>query len=303
MQETVSPVAELVYPEGTAMKLLQDNPIEVYELPADLSMEERREKIREYLKLAVSADDILGYWKAELLYEVQENEYWKEWRYVGDDGQPTAYSSFEDFYKRELGDSSREAYYRLAMYRTFVIGLNIPVEILRKMGISKLREITSIVTPDNVYEILGALEDKTVNYTKEYVKNYRALLSGEHQDDDLDDVPEKGAITTEKAERDTTYSPIQEYEDDEPTFPSLDPEGFMTFTCELPTEVYESVVKAFEVAGMMIESNKRSAQFDVICQSFLASVVSDNGPDQYHFSLNQAKAGLERAFNVEFEVV
>jgi hypothetical protein len=112
-------------------------------------------KIRAGLKKAVRGDTVQRLELARLLYHLidgvtpgkgaQDVPLWMAWGYM----------TAEGYVEAELGISFRTAQHLRRVWYTFMVWLKgrVSLDVLKKVGISKLRHLTALVTPENVVEL------------------------------------------------------------------------------------------------------------------------------------------------------
>lgn len=174
---TVDPEGEggaLVTVSGACLDIYRDAASTfVPMLKEDMTPEERRDAIRNINKAAFQAEDRLNLMAGELLYEVRENDYWKEWTFDAPDGETRAYESFEEYAMEELSLQKRKAQYLTSIYEKLVVELDLPADDLREIEWSKVKEVLGIINSENASELLQMVKEKSLREISDYVKAMR----------------------------------------------------------------------------------------------------------------------------------
>ena len=256
---------ELVVTEGVGTNVLTSGLAQLKPLNKDMSLEERRNTIRETLKEAVSIPDKLDVMSGEMLYEVKENEYWKAW-YVDDPetGESRPYSTFAEYSQTELDINKRKAYYLCDIYAKFVVELGLDKEILKQLQWSKAKELVPVINADNWTELLDKLKGMSVKQVQDMVRE----MAGKP--------PREEGATDGKDE-------------------------FVRISFMLTKDQSDNVKSALEVAKSMSGSDKPGNQLDMICLDFAAGAV-DSGLDGALTKLNTVIKHVERAFGVKLDI-
>jgi hypothetical protein len=229
----------------------------------EMSLDERSNLCRTVLQQSLEIPYKLEVFQGELLYEVTQGKYWKEWEF-DNDGFTRHYESFEEYVEQELGFKRRKAYDLIDIYRTFVVDLALPPAKLGNISWSKARLVTKIVDKDNADEILDKIEDMTVREVKEMAKDLR--------DDPLSS---------------STSSSVEE--------------SLVRVTFQLAPAQAENLHNAIAIAQTISGSEKPSHNMDLICTDFLAS-ASTGGIEGALAKLETVKSSVERAFGVKLEI-
>lgn len=114
---------------------------------------------------------------AELLYEVKEGQFYRDW----------GFEFFKDYLAEEVGYEPRKGEYLRNIYNKWAITLELDMQLLKNVDWSKAKEIVKVVTEDNYYEWLEKAENLTLREIIALVKEARSQL------EDGED-PEKGSV-------------------------------------------------------------------------------------------------------------
>jgi len=276
-EEEVAPeVAEPTHVAGTSFGVLAESAKSfVPALSDDLSEEDRRDLIREYLRKSGQVEDRLKLVQGELLYEVRKNEYWKEYDFTDESGEVRQYASLEEYGQEELQMARRQLFYLMEIYEVFVIENKFDEETLQKLEWSKAKEVTKVLgdkdcleraectTPEELLAKVGAM---SVRETQEFVKSIKTPSI-------------EGA--TGRAE----------------------PTSAMSF--KVTDEQKANVDMALDLAGTMLDedsSDKKGSQLDMICSDFLANAAGASGPEAAAAELSVIIKNIERTFGVNLTV-
>lgn len=254
-EEEVEAEKEPVITTGTSLSLWEGAGTFVA-LNPEMEPEERREAIRNIVTTAASVDDRLQLVKGEMFYEVIENSYWKEWTFVDDEGDERPFATFEEYCQVECGCSRRTAFYLRDIYRTYVVELELPEEMLSGLQWSKAKELVTIIDKENYEDLLNETADMTVTAVKDFVKATKAARMGK---------------TTAETEVVRT----------------------VTKSFKLNEDQASALEQSLEIAGKLSGSEKAPAQLDFIISDFLASASSTADPVE---ALDAAIARLERNY-------
>lgn len=235
-------------------------------LRADLNAEERKTEIREIAKDAIQVDDRLNLVLGEILHEVSETGYWKDWINPETD---KFFTTFEEYCETELDLRKSKAYYLKAIYHLFVVELALPLKVLRSLYWSSAKELRHVITKENALDLLDKISDMSVTEVKAMVK---AMLAP---------------------------PPLIEGEESEATGKDLDEEPSVRVSFKFTSSQAENVRNALKVASEMSESSVSSHNLDLICTDFLAGAQGQTAADR----LSVLIASIERTFGVKLEVV
>lgn len=166
---------ELILTKGTGLEVWQETNTVFTNLQTGMSPVERRDTVRQVMATAINVDDRLNLVSGELLYEVIQNKYWKDWDF----------KSFADYCEAELNMRERKAKYLISIYDKFVIELDLPKDILLDLQWSKAKELVSVITEDNWPDLLDGLNEMTVREVKEKVRLLKGKSAPKDADDDI----------------------------------------------------------------------------------------------------------------------
>ena len=220
--------------------------IEKFELPprdqAIRGTKTWQSRIRREAKKLVEELDT-GYMKlAKLLYQVyttpvdndpERNPVWMEW----------GYESFGEYAEKELGISSRKAYYLNKIWYTVEVELDLDNALksrFAKIGWSKAREIVRVMNTANAEHWIRLAETHSYTEVDAAIKKY---------------IDEHGGSASEARKSEETPGPSVV--------------NFERFA--LADEQHENVVEALEAAAKLSGSTVKSHNLDLICTDFLAN--------------------------------
>ena len=242
------------------------------ELSEDMAPEQRREVIRGTLRDSTKLDDKVYLVRGELLYELKENEYWKEYKFTDPDtGEERPYAKFDEYCQVELGISRRTAIYLCEIYKKCVVDLELPTDILVDLEWSKVKEVYKQVDADNYATVFDKLKRMSLKEATQYGKELRGTATEESGG-------ESGGGSSDPTE---TFSKV---------------------TFKLAPEQHENISKALELAGKITGSSSKEHQMDSICSDFIASSVGGEGVDAVVSRLDVIIANLQRSFGVTLEI-
>jgi hypothetical protein len=139
-----------------------------------MDLVERKETIRSTLHKAVKIDEQINLITGELLYEVRENKYYKEWTFEDEETKETKnYNKFDDYCLEELGLNRRKAFYLVDIYSKFVVDLGLSREQLRELEWTKAAIIVKQITAESAEEWLGRMKTMSKRQLQEYVKGLK----------------------------------------------------------------------------------------------------------------------------------
>lgn len=165
-----------------------------------LPPDERKDIIRELTLKTILLSDRLGIAQAEMLWEIKNEEYWKEWKFEDSNGVSRSYASWAEYCEREISFSLRKADYAVKIYDVCVFQLGVPVEKMKNMQWSKVKEVIEFLTPDNWEEMLTQIESMTTKEVEEMAKNLRKHLRNDAGGDDTPDQRMSFVFTKEQKE-------------------------------------------------------------------------------------------------------
>ena len=178
--------SELMVTKGTGLEVWKSTDTVFINLQDGLDPEARKQAVRDTMAAAINIDDRLNLVSGELLYEVANNEYWKDWEF----------ESFADYCESELNMRERKAKYLISIYSKFVIDLNLPTDILLELQWSKAKELISVINEDNWPDLIDGLNDLTVREVKEKVRGLKKAITDDSGGGDDDSSPEPDPITS-----------------------------------------------------------------------------------------------------------
>lgn len=139
---------------------------------SDMTTEKSAEVIRESVKNVFAMDDRLQIVEGELLWEITENGYYKEW----------GFRTFDEYVESELGFKTRKAYYLIAIYETFVRKLDLDADELREIEWSKAKELVTVIDDSNKEDLLEAIKTLSVSGVKAMVRDMKGITSLEEKE-------------------------------------------------------------------------------------------------------------------------
>jgi len=160
---------EVAVPDGTGVQLFTGSPSFVPQLNEEMPLEVRKTTIRDASRQFVAVDDKLQIAQGELLWEINENGYWREWTH-----DEIPYETFNEYVDLELSMASRKARYLISIYAKFVVDLGLPMEVLAGLEWSKAKELVAIITEENWQDLLEQAKDMSVSEIKAMVKEMRS---------------------------------------------------------------------------------------------------------------------------------
>ena len=97
---TEEETTELVVMDGRSFEVLAATGDSVFTnaLTVGMDPEERKEKVREVLQKAEQFADRLNLVQGELLYEVTNNQYWKDWKFEDKKEETRAFTDFKEYW-------------------------------------------------------------------------------------------------------------------------------------------------------------------------------------------------------------
>lgn len=130
---------------------------------AVVEIENKPDRVREFLKNVSDAEGKLDIIAGELLFEVRENQWFKTY----------GYASFDEYLDKEVSFRRRKSYYLMRIYEKFVKELAIPVKVLRCAEWSKVKELVGVVTKENWAPLLEKTKTMSVPQTVEMVRGLK----------------------------------------------------------------------------------------------------------------------------------
>lgn len=253
----------------------------------------RGDVLRQGIQKLIEAGGKLEIMAAELLYEVQEKEYWKGYSYKTRGGEEKKFESFDDYIDHEVQFGQRKAYYLIQIYKKFVKELAIPMEILRNVQWSKAKEVVGIINKSNWSDLIKLLPKVSVKELQGIV----AEISGK---------------TSLKAKEDTPALPESPPKDvsieiTDPEKGAEEPEDMVTLEIKMLKAQSENLNEAMKVAAFEAGSENPGHLLDMIASDFLASrVTSADAPDDRIYAIcsrvDRHIQNFERALGVQLEI-
>jgi hypothetical protein len=262
-EETVE--KEPVVTSGVSISLMGDTSFAA--LSASLDPEERKVAIRNTLEKSAKIEDRLKLVQGELLYEVNENGYWRDWTFVDEDGEERPFMNIDEYFQAEVGMSRRTAFYIISIYRTFVVELALDEELLKNLEWSKAKEVVSVISKDNAEEVFDKISKMSVSQVKKWVKEEKGAAAG----------GKSGAAGASTGGTTVTKS------------------------FKLAPEQAETIEKALEIAGKITGSDKPAANLDAICTEYISSSMAAGAVDVV-VELEKVLDAVQRTFGVTLEV-
>lgn len=264
--------------EGAAAAL-----VPMQHLPKPVLLKEVRSRIVQLAEAGGKLEILAG----ELLYQVRENEFWKDYQMTdATTKKDRAYESFDEYVEKEVPFGRRKAFYLIAIYEKFVVELAIPVDVLREVEWSKAKEVVSIINEKNWKDLLAILPKMTVKDVIEMVQE----VKGESA---------KTTATTaaKPAKGETVETTTVAGEEGE--------EEMVEMTFKLFKAQAENIETALKVAAFETGSDKAGHHLDMICTDFIAGRASPESGDRVDAicgRLDVIIQRLERTFGVKLEV-
>ena len=194
------------------------------------------EAFRKAAKDLVSFHDKAKIALAEVLYTINDNEYWKDWI---NDETGNQYDNFQEYVESpELDFQYRQARYLIVIWDALVKQRGIPVDVLRSKSWSKLKEIARIAKEEAIEtsDILALIEDSTKLTVEEVTYRAHKLRT-------------KAIADGKKIEK------------------------IVRITFNLFEEQAENLKTALELSTAISASEKSGANLDYICTSFIAGHI------------------------------
>ena len=135
--------------KGLSLELISTRTPHDISLPQDL--EQRKSTIRRMNLDLSTMSDCCQLASGELLYEINSQEYWKEWGFI----------SFQDYCDQEVGVSNSTVSNRIRVYKTLVIDLQIPIQGLRGLQWSKALRMLPHINDRNKDEVLKLIQERS----------------------------------------------------------------------------------------------------------------------------------------------
>jgi hypothetical protein len=248
----------------------------------------RAGKVRELLQVAADAGGKLEIVQGELLFEANNNGYWKEYKFTDEGGTDRAFESWDEYVGVELGMKRRTSFKRIEVYQKLCVELDISEETLGKLEWSKVGLISKHLSEDNWSAILGALDGMSFRQVESFNKALK----------ETDDVEEAAAsVHTVKA--------IAGPEEGEDGADGTDTgESTKTFNCKCSATQYESIQAALDAAQGSTGSESAANNLDLICTEYLANIPPDatDGEEAKVLNLSRIIANVEDTYGVTLSV-
>jgi hypothetical protein len=271
---------EPVFVAGTSLALVQEELGGSIFVPnmlhSGMTPTERREAVREVLKKVSTADDRLKLVAGEMLYEVAENGYHKEWI---NPNTNMPYATFEDYCLVEHNMKKSMAHYLKGIYKKFVVECKLSADHLKDLEWSKAKELTRIVTPENVLEVLDATKSMSVPQVQAYVRSKEGKPPKETKAAGSDEGSGDSSAPAEAGEK----------------------EEFSTLKFRVTPAQSENINSAMQVAQEFTGSQEPGTLLDTICTEYLAGNASASAGGVLA-RLDYIIQSVERAFKVKLEV-
>lgn len=206
------------------------------QLRKDMSPTERRTNLRLIASTVAQIGDKCRMIDGEVLYEIRENQYWRDYGYI----------SFDEYCAKELGYTTRTVNYRIAVYKKFVVEIGAPPEILQQLEWSKAKELLPVVDAGNFQDVINAAADMSLAEVITYARQKQLDAQQEQEELEAEDIPKE---------------PKPKFE---------------TFRVELPPDEYEALIHALDLAAQDHRSEKRSTQLLAIAHSYIAESARTN---------------------------
>jgi hypothetical protein len=247
-------------------------------LNSSMSVADRMAAVRQIARVGINANDKLDLMVGEALYEATENSYWKSYEFVDNTGTTRNFKNVEEYFDVELGIGKRKGYYLIQIYKTFVVDLALPKDVLKDLEWSKVKELTKVINSSNWQDLLATIKDMTVKQVIDYVKS---LKSGG-----------TAPATTAAPADSTAPAPVED-----------DKVKTITFSFRLHPAQAENLKKALELAQKMTGSDSNNNLIDLICTDFQAAAVgmTDESGAMYE-KLDFQIRNIERVYGVKLEV-
>jgi hypothetical protein len=288
---------EVTTVSGITFSLVGDVGASLPSLSNDLPPAMRKQAIRSALSITTGVEDRLNLLKGELLHEVSALGYWAEWTLMDPlTGETRPYNSFEEFIESELGIKKRTAQYWMALYRTFVLKLNLPQEVLKTLEWSKAIQLLPVITPDNATELLDLIGVMTVSQVSRMVRN---LKSGGSSMTPADAAAAGSGTVGVVAAASGDTAPVVTGVSIVDT--ASGKEEFHKLVFNLTADQLSNVKAGLAAAQTMTGSDKPGAQLDFIFTDFLGGAVGV-GTTGALLKLEAGIANLERAFSVKLRI-
>lgn len=233
-----------------------------------LSKEERIEKIHELLTKTVNAEGQLQMIQAEMLLEVQNNGYWKNWK--NSEGVP--FAKFDEYVEKELGLKKRTMYSRMATYKAFVLEGELGRDDLQDVNWSIVGLVTPHVTKINAKQLLEACKGLTFRQGEEFRDALKASTSVEEAIQKIN-TPKIAAPVTADVEAAPASGTA--------TAPAADAKADVkTLKVVMAAGQYQNVTDAIAAAKAAYGTDSDASALDIIASEWLAQSPPANMSDE-----------------------
>lgn len=289
-----APAAEVT--EITVTGVMSEAATDMTFAPIDptLSKEERIEKIHSVLATTIKAEGQLQMIQAELLLEVQNNGYWKNWK--NSEGQP--FAKFDEYVEKELGLKKRTMYSRMATYKAFVLEGGLGAEELKDVNWSTVGLVTPHVNKENARQLLEACKGLSFSEGERF---RNALKSAASVEDAINEIkaPKLAAPTT----ADVEAAPAAGGSAAAPAAANTKDE-FKTLKVTMAISQYQNVTDAINAAKAAYGTESDANALDIIASEWLAAAPSASMSDEEKVQKAiQVAQMLESNLGVKLEVV
>ena len=243
-------------------------------LSSEMTPEDRAAATRKVLQKSDIVEDRLRLIRGEMLYEIYENGYWRDYEFQDEDtGKTRKFATFEEFARVEVGISDNTARYLRRVYFKYCVELALPREELQDLQWTKAVKLEPFINKDNWRGLL----DKMRGMTKVEVK---ALA------DELN--PHKRPKITESFGTSSSGGGDTS-------------EPFDKFNFRVPREMSSAINDALELCGPMCGSEDRATQLHFICTDF-NGMAKTSGLEGGLDALEVIMGHLELAFHVQLKI-
>ncbi len=249
--------------EGVGAQLASPSTFQFSPIDPNLTEQQRQDRVLELLQQTTEAEGKLDFIQGELLYEASKNKYWEKWTTKdAATGVTRPFNSWDEFVEEHLGLKRRTAFTRMDLYSTCVVKLQIPVDQLKNLDLSKVAQVTKILTPENYPAVLDALSGMSWAQTKAFVAAVKSTAT-------IDEA--KNLVLAPKALPGPAAEGGASVETPASGAASKDSEGVKTFSQKLTIAQFENVKSAIEVMKTASGVTSDAAALDAIASEYLAS--------------------------------
>ncbi len=250
---------EPVYGEGVSTQLVAPGTFSFSPIDIHLTPSERQARVLELLDQSKLAEGRLDFIQGELLWEANRNSYWKTWTMEDDNGVSRPFNSWDEFVEERLGLKRRTAFTRMDLYSTFVVKLNVPIDQLKDVDLSKAAAVTKIVKEDNWPAVLDAVKNMSHRQVLEFAKAAKSSAS-------IEDA--KNAVMAPKALPGPAGTAAEAPASGAATKES---EGVKTFSIKLAVAQFDNVKAAIAVVKTTTGTDSDAQALDVLASEYLSS--------------------------------